>query len=230
MKKIAAILFGILLISSSAHALDVGVGLKSGTVGNGVEVSIALTKNVNARVSLTNIDVDDEDETIEVGDDGFSADLDAELDLDFGATAILFDWYVFDGGFHLTAGFLRNDSELSFDGRLTGDIQVDGEPLSSSDIDGNITGDISLGESFQPYIGVGWGRKAGAAGGLSFTAEIGVALLDPAADLDADLATGSSLTQAELDDRIKGIEDDADDELDDFEAWPVLSIGVNYAF
>jgi len=230
MKKIAAILFGVLLISPNAQALDVGVGLKTGTVGTGVEVSIALTKSVNARFSLTSLDAGDEEETIEVGDDGASADLDAELDLEFGATAILFDWYVFDGGFHLTAGFMRNDSELSFKGELQGDIEVDGETLDQSDIDGDISGDLSLGESFQPYLGVGWGRKAGADGGFSFTAEIGVALLDPSADLEADLAGGSSLTQAELDDRIKGIEDDADDDLDDFKAWPVLSIGVNYAF
>ena len=181
---------------------------------------------------MTSLDAGDEKETIDVGDDGASGELDAELDLDFGATAILFDWYVFDGGFHLTAGFLRNDSELSFNGKLQGNIELDGEPLDESDIDGDISGDISLGESFQPYLGVGWGRKAGADGGFSFTAELGVALLDPSADLDADVNVGgsNSLTQAELDDRIKEIEDDADDDLDDLEAWPVISIGVNYAF
>ena len=229
-KRLTGIFLLAFLYLPYAQAVDIGVGLKAGTLGAGVDVSIALTKNINARLSLTSIDAGDEEETIEVGDDGSTADVDAELDLDFGATAILFDWYVFDGGFHLTAGFMRNDSELSIAGRLTGDIVVDGQALSSSDIDGDITGDVSLGESFQPYIGVGWGRKAGSNGGLSFTAEIGIAMLDPAADLEAELATGSGLSQAELDDRIKGIEDDADDELDDFEAWPVLSIGINYAF
>jgi hypothetical protein len=44
------------------------------------------------------------------------------------------------------------------------------------------------------------------------------------------VAGSNSLTQAELDDRIKEIEDDTNDDLSDLEAWPVLSIGVNYAF
>ena len=220
------------LFTHNASAVDVGVGFKAGTLGTGVDLSIALTKTINARISLTSIDIEGENETIEVGDSGATGDLDAELDFDFGATALLFDWYVFDGTFHLTGGLVRNDSKLSFSGALQGNIVVDGEPLDSSDINGDITGDISLGESFQPYIGVGWGRKAGIEPGLSVSVELGVALLDPSANLDADVnvAGSNSLTQAELDDRIKEIEDDANDDLSDLEAWPVLSIGVNYAF
>ena len=52
MKKIAAIIICVLLISTNAQALDVGVGLKAGTVGNGVEVSIALTKDGQCQVQL----------------------------------------------------------------------------------------------------------------------------------------------------------------------------------
>ncbi len=46
-----------MLLASNAHALDVGVGLKAGTVGAGFEVSVGLTKTINARVSLTSIDI-----------------------------------------------------------------------------------------------------------------------------------------------------------------------------
>ncbi len=221
-----------MLLASNANALDVGVGLKAGTVGTGFEVSVGLTKTINARVSLTSIDIDDQSETIEVGDTGASADVDATLGLDFGATALLFDWYVFDGTFHLTAGMMRNDSKLSFSGRLGNTITVDGQSLDASDIDGDITGSVSLGESFQPYLGIGWGRKAGDGGGLAISFEIGVALLDPVADLNAQVNTGgaNNLNQTELDDRISGVEDDANTELDILEAWPVISLGINYAF
>ena len=230
MKKITGAFAILLLFISNAEA--VGVGVKAGTIGFGIEVSVPLTNTINARVSLTTIDIDDQEETIEVGDEGATGDMDAVLGLDFGATALLFDWYIFDGSFHLTAGMMKNDSELSFTGALQDGIVVDGEPLDPSDINGDVSGEVSLGESFQPYVGIGWGRRAGDEGGLAFTAELGVALLDPSANLDAAVnVTGTNnLDQAELDDRIRGVEADAETELDEFEAWPVLTLGLNYNF
>lgn len=232
MRIITGVFAGLMLLVSNANALDVGVGLKAGTVGTGFEVSVGLTKTINARLSLTSIDVDDQTETIEVGDANASGNVDARLGIDFGATAILFDWHVFDGTFHLTAGMMRNDSKLKFTGRLGNTITVDGQPLDASDIDGDITGEVSLGESFQPYLGVGWGRKAGDGGGFAVSFEIGVALLDPVARLNAQVNTGgtNNLDQTELNNRIKGVEDDANTELDVLEAWPVISLGINYAF
>ena len=231
MNKIAGIFALFVLIAPNAQAIGIGIGVKAGTIGAGVELSVPVSKTINARVSLTSIDIDDERETIQVGDVNQSADVDAVLGLDFGATALLIDWYVFDGSFHLTAGMIKNDTKLSFSGELIGNIQVDGQDLSGDDIDGDITGDISLGESFQPYLGIGWGRRAGDEGGLSFTAEIGVALLDPSADLNAvvNTATGS-LNQDQLDSRIDGVESDVEAELDQFEAWPVITLGLNYNF
>ena len=232
MNRIAGLFALLLLIAPNAQALDIGVGVKAGTIGAGFEVSVPIGKTINARVSLTSIDIDDERETLQVGDDIDNAELDAVLGMDFGATALLIDWYVFDGSFHLTAGMVKNDTKLAFSGFLTGDITVDGEPISVDDIDGNITGNVSLGESFQPYLGVGWGRRAGDEGGFSFTAEIGVALLDSSVDLNAvvDPTGTNNLDQAELDSRIEGVEADAEAELDQFEAWPVLTLGLNYNF
>ena len=206
MNRIAGLFAFFILIAPNAQALDIGVGVKAGTIGAGFELSVPISKTINARVSLTSIDIDDERETIQVGDVNQSADVDAVLGLDFGATALLIDWYVFDGSFHLTAGMMKNDTKLSFSGVLTGDITVDGQDLSTDDIAGDITGDISLGESFQPYLGIGWGRRAGDEGGLSFTAELGVALLDPAADLNAQQSGSSTLTATEFQDAINGVE------------------------
>lgn len=232
MLRMMAVVAGFLLFALNANAIEIGVGVKAGTLGTGAELTVGLTKTINARVSLTSIDVDDRSETISVGDSTASGDLDATLGLDFGATALLFDWHVFDGTFHLTAGMVRNDTKLSFQGALLNGITVDGQDLNPDDINGDITGDISLGESFQPYLGVGWGRKAGDGGGLAVSVELGVALLDPSVNLNADvnISGSNSLTQTELNDRIRAIEDDAESDLSLLEAWPVISIGINYAF
>lgn len=57
-------------------------------------------------------------------------------------------------------------------------------------------------------------------------------MLDPDVDLEANVNTGGTngLNQAELDSRLGELESDAEDDLDDFELWPVLAFGVNYAF
>ncbi|NCF37528.1 MAG: hypothetical protein GWP56_14280 [Gammaproteobacteria bacterium] len=227
MKKITVLGLGLLFLVSNANALDVGVGVKVGTAGAGLNLSAAVTQNVNVRLSLTSVDFDEEDETIDVGDSG-EGELDAEVDLDFGANAVLIDWYIFKGGFHLTAGMMRHTGEADFDGTLTSGASFNGVDITPADIS-NISGEVEFADSYQPYIGIGWGRKAGKNGGFSLTADLGIALLDPSVKLDA-TTTGLGVTQAEIDASLREMEKDAEDELDDFEAWPVLSVGLNYAF
>lgn len=232
--KIKTVVVGlILMVSTSANAIDFGVGVKAGTVGAGVDISVALTQTINARLSLTSIDVDDLDETITVGDAGAEGDIDATMNFDFGATALLFDWYVFDGTFHLTAGMMKNNGKIDFSGQLIGgSIVIDGQSIDANDIQGDIGGSISAGESYEPYLGIGWGRKADDDPGLSLSVELGVALLDPSAQLRANIDPGSAnfTGQADLDATLKDMEDDVNNELSVLEAWPIISFGLNYAF
>ncbi len=231
MKKMIWLGFGLLFFVHSVNALEVGAGVKVGTVGAGVDLSVALTKTVNLRVALTNVDIDDQDESITIGDDVNEGVLDATLDFDYGANALLIDWYVFNGSFHLTAGMMKNNGKMSLSGILQDDVVLDGVTVNLGDFEGNeISGDVSLADSYQPYLGIGWGRKAGNSGGISFSVEVGVALLDPDADLEASLATGSSLNLAELEQSISAAEDDVNSDLDQLEAFPILSLGINYAF
>ena len=230
MKNVTLLGLVLALFTSNAGAIDWGLGVKAGTVGVGLDISVALTTTVNARLSLTNIDIEDESETITVGDDGATGDLDATLNFDYGATALFFDWYVFDGTFHLTAGMMKNDGKVAFSGILQDTITLDGETLTSADINGDIGGNISLGDSFQPYLGVGWGRKAGYDPGFSITVDLGVALLDPSVDLTAEVSGASAKSQADLDADMLALEADAESDLSQLEAFPILALGLNYAF
>ncbi len=226
MKKIIGLGFGLLFFISNASAIDFGVGFKAGTVGAGIDLSAAVAKTINVRLSLTSVDLEGEDETITVGD-SVEGDFDAELDLDFGANALLVDWFIFNGGFHFTAGMMRHTGAADITGELTSTADFDGITITPGDI-GTIRGDVEFADSYQPYIGVGWGRKAGKNGGFSVTADVGIVLLDPSVELEA-TATGV-VTQADVDASLRDMEADAEDDLDAFEAWPVLAIGVNYAF
>ncbi len=232
MKKLIGLGLSLLALSGVANALEVGVGLKAGTLGAGIDLSVALTQTVNLRAALTSVNIDGEEDTLTVGDDGAELDIEAELDADYGASAILVDWYIFNGTFHLTAGMLKNNGSLDFSGMLIGSGTIDGQAFDAGDlVGGEIGGKVSLGDSYQPYLGIGWGRKASYDPGFSISVEIGVALLDPDVDFDAAvIAGGNFVGQAELDVTLQDAEDDAEDELDEFELFPILSLGINYAF
>ena len=229
-----SILSGILLLAFSiqAQAVDVGVGARAGINGLGVDLTLGLTKNVNLRLAVAALDIEGEEETIEVGDAGSEGDLDAELDFDYGATALFLDWHVLGGGFRVTAGAFKNNGAADLTAQLQNNIVIDGQPLAVNDINGDIGGELSLGESFQPYLGIGWGRGAGGGGGFSFMVDLGVAMVEPDVDFEANVnvAGDNGLSQAELDSRLKQMEDDAENDLDDLEFWPVASIGITYAF
>ena len=227
MTKVSAAALALLMFSAGANAIDVGIGAKAGINGLGVDLSVGLTKNVNLRLSVAQLDIEGEEETITVGDSGGEGDIAAELDFDYGANAVFLDWHALGGGFRLTAGMLKNNGAADLTGTLQSTVIIDGTTVTTGDL-GEITGEVSLSESYQPYIGIGWGRGAGGGGGFSFNADIGVALLEASVDLNA-TATGS-LSQAELDAALDGMASDAEQDLEDLELWPVFAIGINYAF
>ena len=232
--KLKALFAGLaMIVSSNIYAADIGVGVKAGTLGFGVDISMALTQTINARFSLSKFSRDI-NETLNINDANNTATIDSTLNVDFGSAAILFDWYVFDGTFHLTGGFLKNSSSIDLNGRIT-DANVIFNGTSYNVVtefqDPNLSASISFGNSLQPYLGIGWGRKADDDPGLSVSLELGVVLLDPSVDLKAPVISGTSTsTQAQIDADVNAAEAAANDELSVLEAWPVISLGLNYAF
>ena len=231
MNKFFGLFICFLFYTTNASAIDVGIGARVGINGVGVNLGVGVSKRINLRLSASRVDIDDEEETVTVGDDGAEGDIDAELEFDFGSNAVLLDWHVFNGGFRVTAGVFKQTGAVDLSGTLQSDIVVDGQPLATDDL-GEISGEVKLSDSYQPYLGIGWGRIAGGKGGFSFTADIGVAMLDPEVEFDATVNTGGSngLSQADLDQRLAEMEADAEDELDELKLWPVLSVGINYRF
>jgi hypothetical protein len=230
MKIFAAILLSsITIVATKVIAADVGVGVKAGTLGYGADFSVTLTKTINARISLTTLSIDSQAETVTVGDASNEGTISATADIDFGSSALLFDWHVFDGTFHLTAGLVKADIGVNFSGRLGDSFTIDGQLVEVSDISGPITGDVNVSDSYKPYIGLGWGRKSAADSGFSFSAELGAAFVDPQVRLNGTVAS-NRITQAELDERLDAARNSAKNDLADLKIWPVVSIGVNYAF
>jgi len=96
------------------------------------------------------------------------------------------------GGFRVSAGMLKNNGAAEGSSTLQGAIVIDGQNLDSTDLNGDIGTEVSLGESYQPCFGIGWGRGAGDGGGFSYSLDVGVALLDTSVDFDATVNAGGT--------------------------------------
>jgi hypothetical protein len=83
-------------------------------------------------------------------------------------------------------------------------------------------------KKFAPYFGFGYDKVSKYNKGLSLTADFGV-LFQGSPKVDTPTVTGTKkelVNQADLDRETLKIEED----LEDFDIWPVVAIGLNYQF
>lgn len=204
----------ILAASGSASALDLGVGVKAGTLGAGVEFGVSLTESIKARVGVNSYTASDSRT-----EDG----VDYEGDLDLESTALLFDWHPFSGIFKFTAGYVFNSNKLDMTAQLDNATSYDigGQTYTGAQL-GKLTGSVDMGSG--AYVGFGWGNVP--AEGLGFTFEIGVFEQGkPSVSLSAD-DPFNMISDADLRQEEQNLEDD----MSEFEIYPVVSLGISYGF
>ncbi|MDX1610210.1 MAG: hypothetical protein R3225_08835 [Halofilum sp. (in: g-proteobacteria)] len=131
-------------------------------------------------------------------------DYQAELELD-SAHALL-DFHPLGGGFRITGGLLSNDNRIDASGTVSG-----------SNVDARIDFDSSV-----PYAGIGWGNATRGFLPISWSIDLGiVAQGSPNVTI-----TNSGLPPAQEQQEEQNLED----ELSDFDTYPVLSAGVVFRF
>ncbi len=191
-----------------AEDLGVGVGVRAGLLGAGVEVAKSINENIAVRLGVNS----------------FSQSADQDIDgtrydaeMDFSSTALMVDWFPFAGSFHLTAGYLSSANELS--GSAT--------PAVGTDIGGyttvggeKMTTTVELGSG--PYFGLGWGNVPAKGFGISLEAGV-VQMGTPDVSLTV---TGTPVPQSNIDQEVDNMTKD----LDGFELYPVVALGVSYGF
>lgn len=149
---------------SAAATPDFGVALRAGTPGVGLDLDLGLSPSFGLRVGFAGFNINHSLSTSDVDYDGR---------LKLRTITGLLDWYVFRGGFHLTAGVAGNDSRLAVVGRPSqGFYTINGATYSSSQL-GSLSGELQAGNSVSPYVGIGWGNPAGESGRVHFVFDIG---------------------------------------------------------
>ena len=219
---------------------DLSVNAHAATIGLGAELSYRFDQPFAVRGGWQRLDIDPDIEAEDQnGIEGDELSYNGDLELNNGNVFV--DWVPGNQRFRFTVGAVLNNSEVEVVSRcnnaasgpgpiipgtppVSGGCEVGGGRFAPSDI-GEAHTSIDF-EPVAPYIGLGWSHAPGAR--WSWTADIGVAYLGEA---DAEItSTGSCNSSSACRDQLQQEEEELERELEDFEWFPMLSLGVSYRF
>lgn len=192
---------------------DLGIIGKVGTLGLGVDFVSQINEKFDWRLGISTLS--------QTRSDTYS-DVDYKLDVDLQTISLLADWRPYSGSFYFTGGGVLNNNEITAKGTQTGTSTVGGRTFT-----GEATFDTTIQfDDLSPFLGLGY-RKKTSIKGFSFSADAGVLFQEnPEVKLTVDVPAGSNVTQADVDEERRQIQDD----LSALDYWPVISIGVMYRF
>lgn len=225
MKKKYFVLAGCLLLLHSTQVAageeNVAVGLKAGSLGGGVELTKVLTEDLVLRTGVNYL-------TFSV--DSTLSDIDYDMEATYKNGNLLLDWHPFSGSFRVSGGIFLNGNEVDVDGMAPTDRIFSGDSYYFPQGDLlHVKGNVDF-NTIAPYAGIGWRSNHGEAG-WGLACEFGVLFQGSAQVSDLYVQSPVDFNQIEsvqdfLDEQKKEIED----ELDDYQYYPVASIMLMYNF
>ena len=208
---------------------SVGVGVTAGTLGPGLTLTVPVFDVLNVRAIGSglafDIDVEIDDE------DGIpNNELEFDGDITIGAVGGLLDYHPFRNGFRASVGVLYAFNE--FEGTAVCDqvtCEVGGQPAVVAQGD-RLRGEVDY-SGVAPYVGIGWGNAVDEAGRWSFSFDIGAMFTgSPDVSVRCTQVSAGGAAQALCDQQADEEENELEDELGDFDVYPVVSIGFAYKF
>ncbi len=212
----AAILLAALLSAGIANAdNDFGLGVKAGTLGLGLEFSWQPLPYLELRLGANSYDYDD---------NGTQAGIDYEATLGLESYYGTVNFHFPISPMRVTAGIYSNGNEFLMFNDTGEDQNIGGITYPGAAI-GTLTSTTSF-ASTAPYLGIGFDFTL--AGKVGMNLDFGVLWQgEPDVTLDATgLLSLDPGFQAALEAERLELEDD----MSDFKAWPVISLGFVYKF
>lgn len=214
---IASVTAAAFILPGAAFADGTGVGIQASTLGLSAQLSQRFSPYFGARLQLNNFTY---------SYDATKSNVDYSLDLKLDSYGALLDWHPFAGPFRVSAGVYANNNEIDGLGKpSSGTYDINGTTYSSSQV-GSLSAKIDF-NSTVGYFGIGWGQSPEESG-WGFTADLGVLFQgSPNAKLAASGPAASNSTfQQDLAQEQAQLQSD----LNGFDSYPVISLGVSYTF
>ena len=212
----AVLLFPSFSFAESGYS-RLAVGVKGGTLGGGLEGTVKIHDQFNARIGINGFNFDY---------DGTEDDVEYDFELKLFTVSALVDWFPFSNNFRLSAGFLVNGNEINASAKGAADYTIGDVTYTSSQV-GTLSGNIDFND-LAPYLGVGYGNPFGSDGNWMLTLDFGVMYQgSPDVNLSADgLLANNPTFLADL----KKEEDNLQDDISAFKFYPVIALGITYRF
>jgi hypothetical protein len=166
--------------------------------------------------------------TLEIDEDFTTDDVDYTGTADLANAHALLNWHPFKGSFHLSGGIVQADDQYTAvatpgPGQT---FEFDGVTYPASLV-GNLTADAEVADGIAPYAGIGWSTSPRREG-FGFFASLGVMFsgsVEVALAADGPLATDPTFQQ-----NLEAERQELQDELNKYEVFPVVRVGVMYRF
>jgi hypothetical protein len=216
----AALAAACVLVAFPAAAGDFGAGIVGSTLGLGADAGYRFNRYLGLRAGAYAFRYDT---------DGEQQGIDYDVELELAQAAAYLDWHPFGGVFRLTGGVVVNDNSVTGTGRPDplGNYEIGGVTFTAAQA-GQLTGAARFDRTV-PYAGLGF--VFGASDGRGFVVSIDAGVVFQGA-LDVTLqSTGGTLSgDPALQAALAAEQADLQDDIDDFDLYPVLALGVGYCF
>lgn len=223
----AAPLYAEAAAAKTKPAVNAAVAVRVSTLGIGVEGSVLAAPNVALRLGYSGYSYSRTQTSKDVMYDG---------KLKLSSVSALADVYPSKSGtFHVTAGLVFNSNTITANGKpsLTNGTQtytLNGMTFSAADV-GTLDGRASF-KKTAPYLGIGFGKPAGSSP-VQFLFDVGV-VFQGKPHLSLARNGGIAITNPTLSDQINAAinaqRDQTQSDLNKFQYYPVVSVGLAYHF
>ncbi|HEX2254313.1 MAG TPA: hypothetical protein VHQ65_13660 [Thermoanaerobaculia bacterium] len=220
---LASFACAVLLLVPFARADGFAAGLRAGTPGVGAEISFPLAGSLRGRLAAGVGSWDLEFESERITYEG-----DAELQ---SLLAVL-DWHPAGGSFHLSAGALVNDNRVEGSAPVR-DLLLEANVVVPPGIDLGSIEARAAGDTVAPYAGLGWGVGPRSGPGWRLALDLGAAwhgepdVESSLSDVPLDAVPGGRQLVELL---LAQEERELEEELAEYEVFPVVALSLVYRF
>lgn len=204
--------------AGAAHAQGIAVSAGIGTTGGVVEAQVELTPMIQIRSGYN---------YFQYGVDDSYDDIAYSGDLDLTTVGAFVDLRPFGGSFIITGGAYFGGKTLALAALSGQTYEIGGNTYSAAQV-GNLAADVDL-EDTAPFVGLGWDTTFQGDGNIGFKLIAG-AMFTGSPQVNLTSTGGSLSNDSNFQTQLAQEETNLQEDIDDFEIYPVIQAGLTLRF